>query len=60
MTTTTHSISALRQRMLDDMHLRKLSLKTQSQYIRAVKKLSRFLGRSPDTANTRPVIVCDR
>jgi integrase/recombinase XerD len=46
--------------MLDDMHLRELSLKTQSHYIRAVKKLSRFLGHSPDTANTRPVIVCGR
>jgi hypothetical protein len=50
MTTTTHSISPLRQRMLDDMRLRKLALKTQGQYIRAVKNFTRFLKRSPDTA----------
>ncbi len=43
------SISPLRQRMIDDMTLRKLSPKTQSGYIRAVKKLTHFLGRSPDT-----------
>ena len=51
MTTTPHSISPLRQRMLDDMTMRKLSQKTQVQYIRAVKKLTRFHGHSPDTAS---------
>jgi integrase/recombinase XerD len=30
--------------------LRKLSPQTQASYIRAVKNLTRFLGRSPDTA----------
>jgi integrase/recombinase XerD len=40
-------ISALRQRMLEDMQLRKLGAKTQSSYIRAVKNLSDFLHRSP-------------
>ena len=30
MTTTTHSISPLRQRMIDDMTMRKLAEKTQS------------------------------
>ena len=44
------SISPLRQRMIEDMSLRKLSVKTQTAYIRAVVKLTRFLGRSPDTA----------
>ncbi len=44
-------ISQLRQRMIEDMRLRKLSAKTQTAYIRAVVKLTRFLGRSPDTAN---------
>ena len=48
--TQKHSISSLRQRMIEDMTLRKLSPKTQSGYIRAVKKLTHFLGRSPDTA----------
>jgi integrase/recombinase XerD len=50
MTQTTKPISPLRQRMLDDMRMRKLSDKTQSHYIRAVVNLARFLGRSPDTA----------
>jgi integrase/recombinase XerD len=48
MTQTTKPISPLRQRMLDDMRMRKLSDKTQSHYIRAVVNLTRFLGRSPD------------
>ena len=37
--------------MIDDMTMRKLSAKTQIQYIRAVKKFARFHGRSPDTAS---------
>lgn len=44
------SISPLRQRFIDDMTLRKLSPKTQIGYIRAVKKLAKFLGKSPDLA----------
>ncbi|MBV8920630.1 MAG: phage integrase N-terminal SAM-like domain-containing protein [Bradyrhizobium sp.] len=43
-------ISPLRQRMLDDMSLRRFTPDTQRDYIRAVKKLTAFLGRSPDTA----------
>ena len=50
MTQTTRPISPLRQRMLDDMRMRKLSDTTQSAYIRAVVNFTRFLGRSPDTA----------
>ena len=50
MTQTTQSVSPLRQRMIDDMMMRKLSPKTQYQYIRSVKSLTRYLGRSPDTA----------
>ena len=49
--TKRHSISPLRQRMIEDMTLRKLSPKTQTAYIRAVKKLTQFLGDSPDTAS---------
>ena len=33
------------------MRLRKLSPKTQISYIRHIKEFTRFLGRSPDTAN---------
>ena len=50
MTQSTQAISLLRQRMIDDMRMRKLSAKTQTGYIRAVKRFAGFLGRSPDTA----------
>ena len=50
MTQSNKPVSALRQRMLEDMTLRKLSPKTQTNYIRAVANFTRFLGRSPDTA----------
>ena len=43
-------ISPLRQRMLEDMNMRRFVFDTQREYIRAVKKLASFLGRSPDTA----------
>ena len=43
------AISPLRQRMIDDMRMCKLSPKTQLQYLRAVQKLTGFVGRSPDT-----------
>jgi integrase/recombinase XerD len=43
-------ISPLRQRMLEDMNMRRFVLDTQREYIRAVKRLATFLGRSPDTA----------
>jgi integrase/recombinase XerD len=50
MNSTTQSISPLRQRMIDDMRMRKLSPKTQSGYLRTVIRFSIWLGRSPDTA----------
>ena len=43
-------ISPLRQRMLEDMSMRRFVPDTQREYIRAVKRLTAFLGRSPDTA----------
>jgi hypothetical protein len=45
------SLSPLRQRMIEDMRLRKLSPMTQTATIRAVKKFTHFLGHSPDTAS---------
>jgi site-specific recombinase XerD len=51
MTSSTQTITPLRQRMLDDMRMRKLSPKTQASYIRVVKRFAGFLGRSPDTAS---------
>jgi len=50
MTHTIKPISPLRQRMLEDMALRKLSPGTRSKYLRAVINLTCFLGQSPDTA----------
>ena len=44
-------VSPLRQRMIEDMTLRKLNSSTQIGYIRAVVKLTRYLGRSPETAS---------
>ena len=45
-------VSPLRQRMMDDMRMRKLSEKTQSHYIRwvEVERFAAYIGRSPDTA----------
>lgn len=50
MTSSTPSVSPLRQRMLDDMRMRKLSPKTQIGYIRSVRQFAAYLKRSPDTA----------
>lgn len=38
-------------RMIQDMRMRKLAPKTQTAYIRAVLKFSKYLGRSPPTAS---------
>ena len=47
----TQPISPLRQRMIEDMHMRKLAPKTQTSYICAVKKLADHLSHSPHTAS---------
>ena len=44
--------SPLCQRMIDDMRMRKLAPKTQQHYLRSVRRFSKFLKRSPDTAST--------
>ncbi len=49
--TIKHSTSPLRQRMIDDMTLRKLAPKTQAAYLRAVVKFTRFFGQSPELAS---------
>jgi integrase/recombinase XerD len=51
MDTTTRVGTALRQRMIDDMRMRKLEPRTREAYIRAVRKLAAYLKRSPDTAS---------
>jgi len=52
MTHSNQSISPLRQRMIDDMRLRKLSPKTQAAYLRSVLRFTRFFSRSPDLASS--------
>ena len=52
MTDSTKSVSPLRQRMIEDMRMRKLSAKTQAQYLRSVTTLSEYLKRSPHTATS--------
>src|SRR6188768_3398457 len=47
---STSGVTPLRQRMLDDMRMRKLEPKTQAGYLRAVRHLAVFLKASPDTA----------
>src|SRR6516165_8043359 len=50
MNASARSISPLRQRMIEDMRMRKFAEKTQSHYIRWVREFARYLKRSPDTA----------
>jgi len=51
METQKPSISPLRQRMIDDLRMRKYGEKTALDYIRAVRNFTKYLGRSPDTAS---------
>ena len=55
MDSTTRPVSPLRQRMIDDLRMRKLGEKTQSAYVRAVRNFAEFLGRSPETASAEDV-----
>ena len=50
MDTTTSAVTPLRQRMLEDMRMRKFEPRTQEAYVRAVRKLAAYLHRPPDTA----------
>jgi site-specific recombinase XerD len=52
---TDEAMSPLRRRMIEDMTIRKLSPKTQQGYIRTIKDLAAFLGRSPDKASFEDV-----
>ncbi len=45
---TDKPISPLRQRMIEDMTIRRLKLHTQRNYIRAVAKLAQHVKKSPD------------
>ena len=52
---TDKAISPLRRRLIEDMAIRRLSPKTQYQYIRHVKRFADFVGRSADKATTEDV-----
>ena len=49
------AISPLRQRLIDDMNMRRFSRETQRNYIRDVGRFAAFLGRSPDTAKAEDI-----
>ena len=46
-------ISPLRQRLIDDMNVRRFSPETKRNYIRDVGRFATFLGRSPETLPPR-------
>jgi integrase/recombinase XerD len=52
MTNTTSEVPArtLRERLIEDMELRRLSRATQRNYVRDVARFAAWLGRPPDTA----------
>ena len=50
MTESTKAISPLRQRMIDDLAMRRLSPGTQRGYLRGVRRFAHFFRRSPDQA----------
>ena len=52
---TKQAISPLRQRMIEDMAIRKFAPKTQHDYVQRVKDFAAFLGRSPDQAQPEDV-----
>jgi len=49
------AISPLRQRLVDDMNMRRFSRETQRNYVRDVGRFATFLGRPPDTATADEV-----
>src|SRR5271169_2778116 len=48
-------VSALRQRMIEDMAMRGLRSDTQHEYIRFVRSFAAFLGHPPDTATAEDI-----
>ena len=51
----TAAISPLRQRLIDNMNMRRFSRETQRNHIRDVGRFATFLGRSPHTATAEDV-----
>jgi site-specific recombinase XerD len=51
----TKPMSPLRQRMIEDMQIRNLSLHTQRAYIDQVSRFARYFGRSPATLGSEDI-----
>lgn len=49
------AVSPLRQRLIDEMYIRRFGPETQRNYIRDVGRFATFLGRPPDTATAEDV-----
>ena len=49
------TISPLRQRLIEDMNMRRFSRETQRNYTRDIGRFASFLGRSPHTATAEDV-----
>jgi site-specific recombinase XerD len=49
------SVSPLRQRLIEEMEMRRFGRETQRNYIRDVARFATFLGRPPDTATAEEV-----
>ena len=48
--TPAHGAASLRERLIEDMNVRRLSLATQRNYVRDVARFATWLGRPPDPA----------
>ena len=48
-------VSALRERMIEDMIVRGIGEKTRHDYVRHVRTFSAFIGRAPDMATAEEV-----
>jgi hypothetical protein len=55
MTLIAVAVSPLRQRLIDEMEMRRFGRETQRNYIRDVGRFATFLGRPPDTATAEEV-----
>ena len=45
----------LREKMLKDLQVRRLALSTQKHYIRAVRDIAKYYGKSPELINSQQV-----
>jgi site-specific recombinase XerD len=50
-----HTMTTLQQRMIEDMTVRGLAPSTQQAYLRAVRELTTYYKRSPDTLSSREI-----